>query len=240
MLELKNLTIGYGSRILLENVSERFGKGRLVALLGRNGSGKSTLLKAISGIYRPLSGEIAVCGRNPSVMKAGEAARHISFVSTEKTRIPDLKCRTMVALGRSPYTNWLGQMAEEDISAVDRVLEAVGMLSYADRTMDSISDGECQRIMIARALAQDTPVMLLDEPTAFLDLPGRYETVSLLHRLAREQGKCILFSTHDLDTALDEADDIALIDRQSIIKEESRTICKSGKIGQVFGIEKYK
>ena len=117
-----------------------------------------------------------------------------------------------VALGRPPYTNWIGRVQEQDKAIVERSLELVGMAAFAGKTMDRMSDGECQRVMIARALAQDTPIILLDEPTSFLDLPNRYELCTLLRRLAHDHRKCILFSTHELDIALSLCDSIALID----------------------------
>lgn len=139
-------------------------------------------------------------------------AKTLAFVTTERTRIANLKCKDVVAIGRAPYTNWIGKMQEADKEIVMRSLASVGMEAYAERTMDKMSDGECQRIMIARALAQDTSIILLDEPTSFLDMPNRYELCTLLARLAHDEGKCILFSTHELDIALSLADAIALID----------------------------
>lgn len=120
-------------------------------------------------------------------MKPEKLARNISFVTTDKVRIANLRCKDVVALGRAPYTNWIGQLQPEDQKRVDDAMQLVGMSGYAEKTMDKMSDGECQRIMIARALAQDTPVILLDEPTAFLDLPNRYELCLLLKKLAQEE-----------------------------------------------------
>ena len=145
-------------------------------------------------------------------------ARNISFVTTDKVRIANLRCKDVVALGRAPYTNWIGQLQPEDQKRVDEAMQLVGMSGYAEKTMDKMSDGECQRIMIARALAQDTPVILLDEPTAFLDLPNRYELCLLLKKLAQEEKKCVLFSTHDLDIALSLCDSIK---RDGFISEKS-------------------
>ncbi len=133
-------------------------------------------------------------------------------MTTDKVRIANLTCEDVVSLGRAPYTNWIGRMQDGDRTVVERSLDLVGMSAFARKTLDRMSDGECQRVMIARALAQDTPVILLDEPTAFLDLPNRYELATLLRRLSRDEGKCILFSTHDLDIALSLCDAVALID----------------------------
>lgn len=234
MIELKELTVGYGQRTLLEKVSTRITSGQLVALLGRNGTGKSTLLRAIMGLEKPQTGEIRLQGKNITSLKPEKLARNISFVTTDKVRIANLRCEDVVALGRAPYTNWIGQLQPEDKTRVDEAMRLVGMSDYAEKTMDQMSDGECQRIMIARALAQDTPVILLDEPTAFLDLPNRYELCLLLKKLAKEEGKCILFSTHDLDIALSLCDSILLIDNPQLYGLSTPEMVASGHIERLF------
>lgn len=234
MIELKELTIGYGQRTLLEKVSARMTDGQLVALLGRNGTGKSTLLRAMMGLEKPQAGEIILRERNITSLKPEELARNISFVTTDKVRIANLRCQDVVALGRAPYTNWIGQLRPEDKELVSEAMHLVGMSDYAEKTMDKMSDGECQRIMIARALAQDTPVILLDEPTAFLDLPNRYELCLLLKRLAQEKGKCIIFSTHDLDIALSLCDFIMLIDNPQLYSLPTPEMVNSGHIERLF------
>ena len=234
MIELKELTLGYGQRTLLETVNARITGGQLVALLGRNGTGKSTLLRAMMGLEKPQSGEITLQGKNIASLKPEKLARNISFVTTDKVRIANLRCKDVVALGRAPYTNWIGRMQDADREIVAWSLASVGMSDYARRTMDKMSDGECQRIMIARALAQSTPVILLDEPTSFLDLPNRYELCSLLARLAHDEGKCIFFSTHELDIALSLADSIALIDPPQLVCLPTDEMRRSGCIERLF------
>ena len=174
------------------------------------------ILRAIMGLETPKNGEIILHGKNIASLKPEKLARKISFVTTDKVRIANLRCKDVVALGRAPYTNWIGQLQAEDEKRVVTAMHLVGMSDYAEKTMDKMSDGECQRIMIARALAQDTPIILLDEPTAFLDLPNRYELCLLLKKLAQTEGKCILFSTHDLDIALSLCDTIMLIDNPQL------------------------
>ena len=203
MIELKELTLGYGQRTLLEMVNARMTGGQLIALLGRNGAGKSTLLRAMMGLEKPQSGEIILQGKKITSLKPEKLARSISFVTKDKVR-------------------------------VDTAIQQVGMSAYAEKTMDKMSDGECQRIMIARALAQDTPVILLDEPTAFLDLPNRYELCLLLKRLAQEEDKCILFSTHDLDIALSLCDSIMLIDNPHMYTLPTPEMVASGHIERLF------
>lgn len=158
----------------------------------------------------------------------------VSFVTTERVRIPNLRCEDVVALGRAPYTNWIGRVQEQDKAIVERSLELVGMAAFAGKTMDRMSDGECQRVMIARALAQDTPIILLDEPTSFLDLPNRYELCTLLRRLAHDHRKCILFSTHELDIALSLCDSIALIDPPVLRYLPTPDMACSGYIERLF------
>lgn len=234
MILLKNFSIGYGSRMLLDKVDTSFGKGRLTALIGRNGTGKSTLLRAIAGLNRHYSGEVLLKGKSISGMSAQEMAKTLAFVTTERTRIPNLRCEDVVAIGRAPYTNWIGRMQSIDRKIVMDAISSVGMESYALRTMDTMSDGECQRIMIARALAQDTPVILLDEPTSFLDMPNRYELVALLQSLAHNQGKCVLFSTHELDVALQMCDSIALVDDGALYHLSVPEMVSSGHIQRLF------
>lgn len=234
MIELKELTVGYGQRTLLEKVSARIASGQLVALLGRNGTGKSTLLRAMMGLEKPQTGEIRLQGENVTSLKPEKLARNISFVTTDKVRVANLRSEDVVALGRAPYTNWIGQLQPEDKARVDEAIRLVGMSGYTEKTMDQMSDGECQRIMIARALAQDTPVILLDEPTAFLDLPNRYELCLLLKKLAQEEGKCILFSTHDLDIALSLCDSIMLIDNPQLYSLSTPEMVASGHIERLF------
>ena len=234
MIRLNDLTIGYGRRILLQHASATIPAGELVALVGRNGTGKSTLLRAIAGLGERLGGEIRLDGHSLETLSPQQLATTVSFVTTDKIRIANLACEDVVALGRAPYTNWIGRMQQADRDIVSRSLSLVGMSSFARKTMDRMSDGECQRILIARALAQDTPVILLDEPTAFLDLPNRYELASLLRRLAHEEGKCIFFSTHDLDVALGLCDATALIDTPTLHCMSAADMAASGHIERLF------
>lgn len=238
MIRLENLSVGYGERILLQGVSAEFAAGSITALVGRNGTGKSTLMRAITGLGEYLEGEVYLAGRPLSAIPAPEMAQIIAFVNTERIRIQNLHCRDVVALGRAPYTNWIGKMQPEDEEIVMRSLSLVGMESYAFRTMDKMSDGECQRVMIARALAQQTPVILLDEPTSFLDMPNRYELCSLLADLAHKEGKCILFSTHELDIAISLCDTIALIDTPSLHHLPVDEMVHSGHIERLFSSSK--
>lgn len=234
MIEIKQLVMGYGSRMLLSQADVRLPEGRLVALVGRNGSGKSTLLRIMAGLLRPLEGSVVYNGRPVAGMSSLERSRTVSFVSTEKVRAGGLVCRDLVALGRAPYTDWSGRLREKDRAVVDQAIELVGLHWLADRPLDKMSDGECQKAMVARAVAQDTPVILLDEPTAFLDYPNRRELSILLKMLSHGDAYCtqkqehpqkqehlsqygspctfsrktIVYSTHDIDLALEYCDDL--------------------------------
>lgn len=234
MIRFQSLSLGYGSRILIDSLSATVKRGELTALVGRNGTGKSTLLRAITGLGERKGGDILLGDKSIDSLSTAELATMVAFVTTDKVRIANLRCRDVVALGRAPYTNWIGRMQEQDEEIVMRSMELVGMSDYADKTMDRMSDGECQRIMIARALAQQTPIILLDEPTAFLDMPNRYELCTLLQRLAHEEQKCILFSTHELDIALALCDSIALISPPQLHLLPTEEMVNSGYIEKLF------
>ena len=230
MIELKKITLAFDSKSILQSADCTFRRGTLTALVGRNGAGKSTLLRVLAAIDAPKSGEVIVGGKPLHTLSTEDRARVISFVSTQRVRVANLLCRDVVAIGRAPYTNWMGSMQREDIDIVNSALASVGMSDFALRPIDTISDGECQRIMIARALAQQTPVILLDEPTAFLDIPTRFEICRLLAHLAHTQGKTIIFSTHDIDAALPVCDRVAVIDNREITLHpaaEAQSLLKS-------------
>ena len=235
MIRLQNISLGYSSQhLLLDNVSTTFTCGTTTALIGRNGTGKSTLLRAIIGSEPLKHGSIFINNADIQQINSQQLSQLVAFVTTERIRIANLSCRDVVALGRAPYTNWIGRMQPEDEAIVMQSLEKVGMASYAFRTMDKMSDGECQRVMIARALAQQTPVILLDEPTSFLDMPNRYDLCHLLADLAHEENKCIIFSTHELDIAQSLCDTIALIDSPSLHHLSTPEMINSGHIEKLF------
>ncbi len=233
-LELHALSLGYPGRVLFEGADMGFGWGEFTALIGRNGTGKSTLLRTMAGLATPREGYITLGGRRIDQMPSQQIASRISFVSTEPVKVANLKVADAVALGRAPYTNWIGNLREQDRRIVSRSLELVGMNGFSSKTMDTLSDGERQRVMIARALAQDTPVILLDEPTAFLDLPNRYEICLLLRELAHTEGKSIIFSTHDLSVALELCDTLAVIEGGRLSYGTADALMLSGDIQRLF------
>jgi iron complex transport system ATP-binding protein len=220
--------------VVKQDISLRGEAGEMVALIGGNGIGKSTLLKTIAGFQSQLSGQLLVRGRNIADFGTEELARELSFVSTEIVRVANLTVRELVGLGRFPHTNWFGQLTGNDQDIVEKAIVQVGLSGYEDRLVTRISDGERQRAMIARALAQDTPIIVLDEPTAFLDISNKYEIVRILHQLAAEHGKCIIFSTHDLNTALTMADRIWLMLKEEVVEGIPEELAAGGYFDALF------
>ena len=211
MIRLDNITLSYGSRTILRDVSLHLGKGEFCALVGRNGAGKSTLLRALTAMD-----DVVVDGKPLGSLSPEKLAQTVAIVTTERLRIENLSVEDLVAMGRAPYTNWVGHLQDVDRKIVAEAIEKVGLAEFAKRDSSTLSDGELQRAMIARAIAQQTPIILLDEPTAFLDIPTRFEVCRLLAELAHKEGKTILFSTHDLDSALPICDSFAIIEGEEL------------------------
>lgn len=234
MIKLNDITLSFGSRKLIEHASAHFECGRMTALLGRNGTGKSTLLRAIASLGEVQGGAIEIGGRDLCDLSNAELARMVAFVNTERVSVEAMTAYDLVAVGRSPYTDWSGRLRSSDHEAIERSIRIAGVEHLADRYVDTLSDGECQRVMIAKALAQDTPAILLDEPTSYLDMPNRYELCTLLGRLAHDEGKCVLFSTHELDIALTLSDNIALVDTPQLLYMPTREMIASGSIERLF------
>ncbi|MEG3047510.1 MAG: ABC transporter ATP-binding protein [Mucinivorans sp.] len=205
-MELKNIVLGYKGSLPLSSIAScGVGSGLSVALIGRNGVGKSTLLRSMAGIVAPRGGEILLDGVSIQRLTPAERAEKVSFVSTEIIQTAYMSVAQIVALGRAPYCGWAGRLTASDRAIVERAMDSVDVAQFATRTIDTLSDGQRQRVMVARALAQDTPVMVLDEPTAFLDWENREMVIRLLCELASSTGKIIIFSTHERDLALSSA-----------------------------------
>ncbi len=213
MIRLENISLSYGSRTILRDVSLHLAKGELCALVGRNGAGKSTLLRALTSNAATHIDGVAMRDISPEKL-----AQSVAIVTTERIRIENMLVEELVAMGRAPYTNWVGHLQDVDRQIVGEAIELVGLTEFAKRDISTLSDGELQRAMIARAIAQQTAVILLDEPTAFLDIPTRFEVCRLLADLAHKEGKTILFSTHDLDSALPVCDSFAIIEGDQLRK----------------------
>lgn len=210
--ELRNLTIGYGKKVIATNINATLEGGKLTCLLGPNGAGKSTLLRTLCAFQEALSGDLYIQGnrcKEPTpihTINRQELSQTLGVVLTERVAVAGMTVRDIIAMGRSPYTGFWGTLSKEDERIVEDAIRECGIEPLTDCDSTTLSDGERQKVMIAKTLAQQTPIILLDEPTAFLDFPSKVETMLLLQRLAHEQGKAILISTHDLDLALQTAD----------------------------------
>jgi iron complex transport system ATP-binding protein len=232
-----NISIGYGGKkpvTIADTISLALKKGMLTALIGANGIGKSTLLRTLSGLQKPLKGEIILGGKNLNSYFPVTLAQQLSLVLTESPTAGNLTVFELVALGRQPYTNWLGSLSPDDIAKVNEALTLTQTLHLADKKYYEISDGQLQNVMIARALAQDTPIIILDEPTTHLDLPHKVSLLRLLKKLASEQNKCIIFSTHDLDLAIQMADELLVMKKGSLIQGSPDDMVNSGIINTLF------
>ncbi|MDR2534373.1 MAG: ABC transporter ATP-binding protein [Tannerellaceae bacterium] len=201
-----NLSTGYAGNILHERLDLQLFPGSLTCLLGLNGAGKSTLMRTLCGLQPPITGQIKLLNKPLHEYSPHALAQTVGVVLTEKRYVADLTAFDIVALGRHPHTGFFGALKQNDREIIEQSLEAVGMASAAKRQLAAMSDGEKQKIMIAKAIAQQCPIILLDEPTAFLDVISRIETMILLRKLAREQQKAVLLSTHDLEQAIKTAD----------------------------------
>ena len=185
--------------------------GTLTCLIGHNGTGKSTLLRTIARLQPSIDGRVLIGGNDISTLKPTRLSRMLSIVLTSRPDVRNMTVEELVALGRAPYTGFWGRLSADDRRIVRHSIESVGITAMAERRVCTLSDGEMQKVMIAKSLAQQTPVILLDEPTAFLDFPGKIDLMLLLQRLAHEERKTILLSTHDLETALQTADRLWLL-----------------------------
>lgn len=216
-LELIQLSTGYASKkersVLTKQLNACLYNGQLTCLLGPNGAGKSTLLKTIATLLPPLDGDIRVNGKSIKEMTDKEMARNQGLVLTDRLKIWNLSVTELVKMGRSPYTGFWGRLTLHDQAVVKDAMKKVGIESLQERMLHTLSDGERQKVMIAKVVAQETPIILMDEPTAFLDYPSKVELMRLLIHLTRKQNKTILLSTHDLELALQVADQIWLLDK---------------------------
>ena len=212
------LTVGYRGHRVVEDISLSLPCGRLVCLLGPNGAGKSTLLRTLCGFQPPIAGTVTISGSDITTMSAAEVARLVSVVLTDRPLTSSLTAAEMVGMGRAPYTGFWGRLSDEDRRLVSEAMQTVGIAPLATRRMGQLSDGELQKVMIAKALAQHTPVIVLDEPTAFLDYPSKVAVMKTLARLAHDEGKTILMSTHDLELAAQLGDELMEIENKHIRK----------------------
>ncbi|MBN8731305.1 MAG: ABC transporter ATP-binding protein [Acidobacteria bacterium] len=238
ILEARGLSAGYGSTAVVSALNFTLRRGELVCLLGPNGAGKSTLIRTLCAMQKPLAGEVLLDGASIHHLNPRDLARKLSVVLTERVTIGILTAYELVSLGRYPHTDWTGRLAAHDHAIVRRSMEAVGADALAARNISELSDGERQKVMLARALAQDPSLMVLDEITAFLDLPRRVEIMRILRSLAHDYNRAILLSTHDLELALRTADRLWLLPKGGPLATGApEDLVLSGAFEQAFASE---
>ena len=228
MIELQHLTVGYGEKAILSDINQSLREGQMVCLLGANGVGKSTLLRTLAGFLPPLSGKVMLEGRDLLSFSLSERSRAVSVVLTERVEVPYMKVEDLVGMGRSPYTGFFGTLTKEDKTIIGEAIELVGITDLVGRTIDTLSDGERQKALLAKALAQQTPIILLDEPTAFLDFHAKISTLRLMLRLAHETNKTILLSTHDVGMALRLSDVLWIVQDGQISTGTTASLTENG------------
>ena len=238
----KQLSIGYqrstGETIVASGLDCSLRGGEFVCLLGPNGAGKSTLIRTLAGMQKPLAGELRLSGKVMRDIAPRERARTVSVVLTEAMPSGMMDAYSLVSLGRHPYSGWFGGLTGQDRERIDWSIDAVGARPLANRQVSELSDGERQKILVARALAQEAKLMLLDEPTAFLDLPRRVELMSILRNLAHQENLALLLSTHDLDLALRFADRVWLMTPEgNLLQAAPEALALNGKFAEVFATE---
>jgi iron complex transport system ATP-binding protein len=244
MIRIQQLCAGYksGAKVkeIIRDLNISVLPGEIIGVIGQNGIGKSTLLRTLTRDQPPLSGSIVIDGKDIGAYSRNEFARKISFVSTESVRLNHCTVRQLVSFGRYPFTNWFGQLTHEDEAVISESISMVGLDPLADRLINEISDGERQRVMIARTLAQDTDIIVLDEPIAFLDMPNKFEIIHLLGELTKTKNKTIIFSSHDLNIAMKEADRLWLVMPGEFIDGAPEDLVLKHAISKIFGQSRLK
>lgn len=220
-LSINNLSIGYRDKVVAENICAEICSGQMVCLIGRNGTGKSTLLKTIAGFLSPLHGGVEFDNRKLETMTKKELAKTIGIVLTGRTLGQNLSVEDMVGLGRSPYTGFFGRLTDKDKQIVESSIGMIGIGNLRNRKIANLSDGEYQKVIIAKTLAQQTPIILLDEPTAFLDFQSKVDVMELALNLAHNEGKIILMTTHDINLAMKIADKLWIMKNKNILRKPS-------------------
>lgn len=238
ILKTENLSIGYHSKTaqksIASNINLSLQRGKLIALIGANGIGKSTLLRTITGIQKPLSGDVFLDEKLISDYNSLQIAQQLSIVLTEKLPPSNLTVFELVALGRQPYTNWVGKLTENDLMKINEALNLTQIEHLASKKHFEISDGQLQKVLIARAIAQDTPLIILDEPTTHLDLLHKVSLFKLLKKLALETQKCILFSTHDIDLAIQLSDEMIVMNEGKTVQNVPEILILEGVFDTLF------
>jgi len=241
ILNISNLSIGYTSKkqnlVIAKAINVEITQPKFIALLGKNGIGKSTLLRTISKVQPSLQGKVQVDSRDVKSYNNMDFSKKISVVLTERIPPSNLTVYELIALGRQMYTNWIGTLRSEDLAKIEESIKQVKINSITDKKVDELSDGQYQKVMIARALAQDTPIILLDEPTAHLDIINKAEIFKLLKELVKEKKKTILISSHELQLAIQTADDLWLMTDRDFISGSKEDLIRNNALQGLFASE---
>ncbi|MFO7575423.1 MAG: ABC transporter ATP-binding protein [Bacteroidales bacterium] len=239
-LKLSDLVVGYHGKALMPPVNASIKRGELVSVVGHNGIGKSTLLRTLAGVSERLSGGIAIDNDDIKDIDIKELARRVGYISTDIVNVPNMTVFDLIATGRYSYTNWFGAITETDRQIIYRSAKLTGITHLIDRFLNELSDGERQRSMIARVLAQDTDLLIMDEPAAFLDIRNRHEIMNLLHQLTRAATKTIVMSTHDLQSAMGESDVIWVLTGDGLTVGAPEDLVLQGAFEAIFSCDTVK
>jgi iron complex transport system ATP-binding protein len=238
ILQAADISIGYSSKkektLISSGINLTLEKGKLISLIGANGIGKSTLLRTLTGIQKTLSGTVLLNGQDIHKLDSLSLAQNLSVVLTEKLPPSNLTVFELIALGRQPYTNWIGKLTELDVAKVNEAMELTQIISLPTKKHYEISDGQLQKVLVARALAQDTPLIILDEPTTHLDLLHKVALFKLLKKLTQETQKCILFSTHDIDMAIQLSDEMIIMTPETVVQDDPCNFISKGSFNTLF------
>ena len=238
VLETKNLSIGYASKKKINQVAGSINivlqKGHLVGLVGANGIGKSTLLRTLTNVQKPLEGTIFINSKSLLEYEPVELAKQLSLVLTEPIASKNLSVFELVALGRQPYTNWVGNLSQVDMDIINKALQQANIEALKTKKCFELSDGQLQKVMIARALAQDTDLIILDEPTTHLDMYHKAYILKLLQKLAKENGKTILFSSHEIDLSIQLCDAMIVMTKDKVVSGQPCDLIEKGTFNSLF------
>ena len=238
ILKTEDLSIGYrskkGTHVISKHINIALGKGELIGLVGGNGIGKSTMLRTLTNTQPALEGQVFINTKDVTTYDAMELAQVLSIVFTEKLTSKNLSVFELVALGRQPYTNWIGTLSPLDLEKVNHALQLTNIESLKYKKCFELSDGQLQKVMISRALAQDTDLIILDEPTTHLDMYYKAYTLKLLQKLARETGKTILFSSHEIDLAIQLCDKMIVMTPEHVVSDSPCNLIKQGVFTTLF------